>query len=88
MLLDPCRRMLIGSCTFVCFSVGIFLGGFKKTGMELKGELAYCWGGKVIGHEIEGMPVNLLPVVHSYAFLCAFLRRIVPFKSLGLKFWK
>ena len=88
MLLDLCRTMLIGSCTFVCFCCGHFPRGFQKTGMELMGELAYCSGGKVTGHEIEGMPVNLFPVVHSYAFLCVFLRRIVPFKSLGLKIWK
>ena len=42
--------------------------GFKKNGMELKGDLAYCWGGKSTGYEFEGMLVNLPPSCTSVCF--------------------
>ena len=36
--------------------------------MELKGDLAYCWGGKSTGYEFEGMLVNLPPSCTSVCF--------------------
>ena len=46
--------------------------GFKKNGMELKGDLAYCWGGKSTGYEFEGMLVNLPPSCTSVCFRVCF----------------
>ena len=44
----------------------------KKNAIELKGDLAYWWGGKFTGYEFEGMLVNLPSSCTSVFFRVCF----------------
>ena len=71
-----CCWICVGECSLVVVHYYDFLvaccSRVLKNGMELKGDLAYCWGGKSTGYEFEGMLVNLPPSCTSVFFRVCF----------------